>query len=139
MTFLLDTNAVSEPQKPKPDQGYLAWIEAQAADSLNVSVLTVGELRRGLLALPVGARRSRLEAWMIEALTAFGERILPIDLPIVTAWADLGAHHKRLGRVVSAVDELVAATALAHDLTVVTRNVRDFETSGCKLLSPWSD
>lgn len=139
MIYLLDTNAVSEPQKARPDSGYMAWLQAQEAQSLGISVLTLGELRHGLSALPIGGKRSQLETWFIEALTAFGDRVLPVDVPVVMAWADLALAHKRSGRAVSAVDELIAATALAHNLTVVTRNVRDFAASGCKLHTPWTN
>lgn len=138
MKYLLDTNAVSEPQRPNPDRGYMDWLAAQIPDDLAISALTFGELRRGVTALGPGRRRTELSAWLVEGLAFFGERILPIDLAVASAWADVWALHRRLGRPVGVVDELTAATALAHGLTVVTRNTRHFEVSGCDLLAPWS-
>lgn len=138
MRYLLDTNAVSEPQRPRPDPGYMAWIGEREAEDLAISALAYGELARGVAVLPAGKRRSELSAWLAEGLTFFGERILPVDVKVATVWADVWAANRRAGRVVGVVDELTAATALAHGLTVVTRNLDHFDESGCELLSPWS-
>ena len=138
MRFLLDTNAVSEPRRPAPDTGYLQWLSAQDPNDLAMSVLTFGELKRGVGVLAPGRRRTDLEAWLTEGLVSFGDRILPVDLSVTAAWADVSALHRGAGRAVGVIDELIAATALAHGLTVVTRNGRDFEASGCDLLVPWS-
>jgi toxin FitB len=135
LRFLLDTNAVSEPRRTLPDAGYLDWLSAQDAADLAISTLTFGELRR---ALAPGRRRTELDAWLTEGLASFAERILPVDLAVASAWADVSDLHKSLGRAVGVVDELIAATALAHGLIVVTRNAKDFEASGCDLLVPWS-
>ena len=137
--FLLDTNAVSEPQRAQPDAGYMGWIADQPAEHLYLSVLSLGELKRGVSGLPPGNRRGRIEAWLSEALALFSDRILAIDASVATGWADVSLSHRRAGAVVGAVDELMAATAIVHDLTVVTRNLRHFQASGCRLLSPWSD
>jgi toxin FitB len=139
LSFLLDTNAVSEPQKATPDRAYTRWLIEQRAEDLHISVLSLGELKRGVAMLQLGARRASIEAWLSEALVLFGSRMLPIDAPVATAWADVSLNHRRQGLTVGAVDELIAATALAHDLTVVTRNRRYFLASGCRLLSPWID
>jgi predicted nucleic acid-binding protein len=138
LSFLLDTNAISEVRRPRPDEGYVDWLRAQDGDLLHMSVLSLGELRRGLLALPVGGRHASIEAWLSETLSLFGTRILPIDSKVAAIWAELTLAHRTAGRVVGTVDELIAATALAHNLIVVTHNVRHFEASGCQLLSPWS-
>ena len=138
MRFLLDTNAVSEPRRTPPDQAYLDWLSAQDPNDLAVSALTFGELKRGITALAPGRRRTELGAWLTEGLTTFGDRILPVDVAVAAAWADVSGLHRSLGRAVGVVDELIAATALAHGLIVVTRNARDFEASGCDLLVPWS-
>jgi predicted nucleic acid-binding protein len=139
LSFLLDTNALSEPQRPRPDAGYMAWIDGQPAGDLYLSVLSLGELKRGLAALEPGARRVRIEAWLSQALAVFSDRMLPIDAAVATAWAAVSLNHRQAGLTISAIDELIAATAIVHDLTVVSRNLRDFQASGCKLLSPWSD
>jgi predicted nucleic acid-binding protein len=138
LRYLLDTNAVSEPRRLPPDRGYLDWIAARDPADLAISALTFGELKRGVAALPLGRRRAELEAWLTEGLSSFADRILPVDLSVASAWAEVSALHKRLGRAVGVIDELIAATALAHGLIVVTRNFRDFEASGCELQVPWS-
>ncbi|HTX48821.1 MAG TPA: type II toxin-antitoxin system VapC family toxin [Caulobacteraceae bacterium] len=138
MRFLLDTNAVSEPRQARPNAGYMRWIDGRDPDELAISALTYGELTRGIASLADGRRRSELSAWLAEALTFFGDRILPVDVGVAAAWAEVWLTHRRLGKSVGVVDELTAATAMAHGLAVVTRNVRDFEHSGCDLLTPWS-
>lgn len=138
MKYLLDTNAISEPRRTAPDTGYMRWIQARDPAELAISVLAYGELARGVNALTPGRRRTDLTAWLAEALTFFGDRILQIDVGVAAVWADVWLTHRRLGRQVGVIDELTAATALAHGLTVVTRNVRDFEYSGCDIASPWS-
>ncbi len=88
--------------------------------------------------MKAGARQSALQAWITRFVGDFGERILPLDVVVAGVWADLSADLQRQGRTVGLADEFIAATALAHGLIVVTRNVRDFEPTGCGLLSPWS-
>jgi predicted nucleic acid-binding protein len=139
LRYLLDTNAVSEPQRSNANAGYMAWLHRQESDDLAISALTVGELKRGVAVLEAGRRRSSLTAWIAEGLASFGDRILAVDARVASVWAEVGIRHRRAGRVVGAVDELIAATALAFDLAVVTRNLRDFEASGCQVLSPWAD
>jgi toxin FitB len=136
--YLLDTNAISEPRRPVPDAGYMLWIQDREPAELAISVLTYGELARGVNALTPGRRRTDLTAWLAEALTFFGDRILQIDVSVAAVWSDVWLTHRRLGQVVGVIDELTAATALAHGLTVVTRNMRHFEHSGCSVISPWS-
>ena len=103
-----------------------------------MSVLTVGELRYGTLILPDGPRREALEGWLARVLFTFSERTLHVDAQVATTWADVAARHRAALRTVSAADELIAATAIVHDLTLVTRNVRDFQFSGCRIVSPWT-
>lgn len=135
--FLLDTNVVSEPKRPAPDAGVVAWLSQHAPSDLHISVLTIGELRRGVLGLDPGARRNDLTAWVDDAVMMFAERVLAVDTKVAETWAQLNHRHRLAGLSVGSVDELLAATALAHDLTLVTRNLRHFEGSGCRLLSPW--
>lgn len=139
MSFILDTNALSEPQRPRPDVAYMAWLDEQVPLHLYTSVLSIGEVRHGAMSLPPGARRAAIEAWLQRALTAFGARILVIDVHVAETWAAVMKAHRQQRLTISAVDELIAATALVHDLTVVTRNVRHFEPSGCKLVCPWAE
>lgn len=138
MTFLLDTVAVSELTKPTRDSNFHSWWSGVHTEQLHHSALTIAELRKGSLLLPKGPKRRRIEEVIAAILLEQGERVLPIDLAVADAWAAVAVRHWTARLTISAVDELIAATAIAHDLTVVTRNVRHFEHSGCKLLSPWS-
>ena len=140
MSLLLDTNAVSEIIKTVPDPGFMSWFAGlDYADSdLHVSVLTIGEMRRGALKLAEGRRRSLLGTFISQTVAAYGSRLLPVDLPVIEAWSELADRYRREGVVVGFTDELIAATALVHDLTIITRNIRHFEHSGCRVLSPWS-
>lgn len=122
----------------------MTWFAESAAPEdrrhrVFVSVLVIGEIDKGILKLDHGARRDRLSRQRDFILTRYDARILPIDLETAQKWAEVTDRHRRAMRTVGAVDELIAATALIQDLTVVTRNVRHFEHSGCKLLSPWSE
>lgn len=135
--FLLDTNVISEPKRAQPDQGVIAWLNAQLLSDLHLSVITVGELRRGIVRLEPGRRRDDLDFWLEDMILRYGERILPVDLDVTERWASLAEANRAAGRPSEMSDELIAATAHVHGLTVVTRNVRHFEHSGCRVLSPW--
>ncbi|QTN19795.1 type II toxin-antitoxin system VapC family toxin [Brevundimonas sp. AJA228-03] len=145
MSFLLDTNAISESSRLSPNPGFAAWLEAfgkpeSREGRVSISVLTIAELKRGILRRK--ARRDPIERWsaFLEAvLQTCGSNILPVTLSVASQWAILAETNRANGVSVGVIDEMLAATALVHDLTVVTRNVRHFEHSGCKLLSPWSE
>lgn len=136
--FLLDTNAISEPKRARPDSGVVGWLGEQLLSDLHLSVLTVGELRRGVVRLEPGRRRDDLDFWLGELILRYEARILPVDLEVTERWASMAEANRAAGRVSDMTDELIAATAHVHGLTIVTRNVRHFEHSGCRLLSPWS-
>ena len=138
MRCLLDTNAVSEPTRLSPDPGYMRWFGGAEEADMFVSVITLGELRRGAMLMPEGARRTRYEAVHRQLMDWFADRVIAVDREIALAWGEHSAALRRIGRDLPLADQLLAATALIHDLTVVTRNVRHFEPSGCKLLCPWS-
>ena len=138
MSFLLDTNGVSETFKRASNPGFTSWLRDRNDQFLWISVLTLGELRYGMLLLPAGPKRDMLQAWIAQTQLAYAPRTLNVDAGVALAWSEVAARHRTALRTVSAADELIAATAIVHDLTVVTRNVRDFEASGCKLLSPWT-
>jgi toxin FitB len=138
LSFLLDANAVSEPKRQAPNDGFMDWLADSSETELSTSVLVVGELQRGVLKLPFGTRRSEIEAWIALVVVEFGDRILPIDVTIVRTWAEVAQRLRTAGAIIGSVDELIAATALARGLTLVTRNVRHFEPTGCRLVSPWS-
>lgn len=135
--FLLDTNAISEPKRPHPNAGVIAWLRDQLPSDLHLSVITVGELRRGIVRLEPGRRRDDLDFWLADMILRYADRILPIDLAVTERWATMAEANRAAGRASDITDELIAATAHVHGLTIVTRNVRHFEHSGCRVLSPW--
>lgn len=139
MTFLLDTNVVSEWAKPRPDVAVVRWLDEVDEDRVYLSTITIGELREGIDRLDTGRRRTDLDRWLSVDLTArFENRVLPVDTAVATRWGALRAVHGRAGRTLPVMDALIAATATEHGLTVVTRNVRDFEGLGPPLLNPWT-
>lgn len=138
MRYLLDTMIVSEAAKPAPNAGVLAWLEEQAALDLAISVLTLGEIGRGVARMADVRRKRLLSEWMRTHLPAhFEGRILPVDEDIARAWGELTAEADRAGHPLHVIDGLLLATARVHDLTLVTRNVRDFQDRGQDLLDPY--
>jgi predicted nucleic acid-binding protein len=136
--FLLDTNCISEIVGPKPEPRVVEWLEATEETLLNLSVLTLGEIRKGLAGLAQGKRRTRLESWLeVELQTRFAGRILPVDTAIADRWGVIAAEAKRRGKALSVIDGLLAATALHHNLTVVSRNASDFMGVQVQVLNPW--
>jgi predicted nucleic acid-binding protein len=136
--FLLDTNCISELVRPKPEPRVLEWMEAADETILYLSVLTMGEIRKGLAGLAQGKRRTLLETWLeVELQARFSGRIVPIDAAIANRWGQLAADAKRAGKPLSIIDGLLAATALHHDLTVVSRNTSDFTNTQVQVLNPW--
>ena len=135
MNFLVDTNAVSELRKKHPDPQVLAWFAQVDDEHLYFSVLSVGEIRRGVERLAESEQRRLLLTWLEHDLIPwFGERLLAVDLVVAERWGRLLAE---VGRPLPTVDSLLAATALVHNLTVVTRNVADFALPGVNVLNPW--
>ena len=138
MNLLLDTNVLSEVQRPAPDLKVLGWLDAIDEDRAYVSVASIAELRRGIALMDDGRRRDALAIWLANDLPArFAERILPIDRAVAERWGDLMAQSRRSGVALSVMDGFFAATALANDLTLVTRNVKDFASFGVPLFNPW--
>jgi predicted nucleic acid-binding protein len=136
--FLLDTNCVSELVRVKPEPRVLKWLEATDERMLYLSVLTLGEIRKGVAGLAQGRRRAHLETWLEVALQArFQDRILAIDAPVADRWGQLAAQAKSLGTPLPIIDGLLAATALHYDLTVVTRNATGFMNTRVQVLNPW--
>ncbi len=137
--FLLDTNVLSEfSRRGELDRWVKQWLEAADTDSLYASVLTIGEIRFGVALLPPGKRRSQLAQWLDRDLPEWFEgRILPINQAIADKWGLLRAQAQMNGRPLSVIDALLAATALHHDLTVVSRNVSDFSVVGLDVINPW--
>jgi predicted nucleic acid-binding protein len=138
VSFLLDTNVVSEWVKPQPNAGVVRWLYETDEDRFFLSVITLAELRFGVERLTPGARRNRLDVWIREELAArFEGRILAVDETIANMWGQVLARSEAEGRRMNLMDCFLAATAKAHKLTLVTRNRRDFSGSGCELIDPW--
>ncbi len=138
MSYLLDTNVVSEWVKPKPAESVVRWLAEVDEDQVFMSVVSFAELRRGVELLSRGRRRERLEKWLADELTPrFRGRVLLVDLPIADAWGRISARAARIGRTLGSMDGFFGATAIAHGLTLATRNVRDFHGLGVSLFNPW--
>ena len=136
--FLLDTNVVSELIRPKPDDNVVRWVEETDEAILFLSVLTLGEIRQGVERLRAGRRRGRLESWLqVDLLSRFQGRILGIDEAITDRWGRVAASAAAKGKPVPVIDGLLAATALHHNLTLVTRNTSDVAGTGVPTLNPW--
>ena len=135
MSYLIDTNVLSELRKRQPDANVVAWLEERPRQSLHLSVLSLGEIRKGIESVADAAFRQTLTDWLETDLpTYFVGRLLSIDAPVADRWGRVQA---TAGRTLPVIDGLLAATALQHDLTLVTRNVKDFAGLGVPLIDPW--
>lgn len=136
--ILLDTNVISEPQRREPHAGVLEWIDAQALETLYLSVITVAELRAGIALIPAGKRRDSLhENLEKRLLPMFANRVLSFDMACTTAYAGLLAKSRAAGLTVETADAFIAAIALANGFAVATRDTRPFETAGVSVINPW--
>ena len=135
MSYLIDTNVLSELRRKRPDPRVVSWLQARPRQSLFLSVLVLGEIRKGIERITVDSRRQALLSWLeVELPNYFLGRLLAIDAPTADRWGRLMAS---AGRPLPAVDGLLAATALQHDLTMVTRNSKDFAGLNLQLINPW--
>lgn len=140
MKVLLDTNVLSEVRRPAPDPKVLGWLDAIDEDRAFISVASIAELKRGIALMDACRRREALAAWLTEDLPArFAGRILPIDPAIAERWGDLMAQARQSGFALSVMDGFFAATALARELVLATRNTKDFAPLGVPLFNPWTD
>ena len=136
--YLIDTNVISEFLRPLCNERVRIWMEGVDREQLFVSVVTLGEFRKGLGVLPAGARRERLREAITDHLPAwFGTRILPVTQPIAECWGEFEAKRQLMGRPLNVPDAQIAATAFLHRLTLVTRNSKDFQDLGVALFDPW--
>ncbi len=138
MKYLLDTCLISELVKKVPNPAVVSWLNEQDEQSLFLSVLTIGELQKGISKLPDGARKDELQAWVEHDLTLrFTGRIIEIELEAMLIWGRLQGEYERKGESLPVMDSLIAATAKAHGLVVVTRNVKDIERCQVRVCNPW--
>lgn len=140
MGYLLDTCVLSELAKPRPNAGVLAWLEAADETQLHLSVVTFGELEKGIARLPASARRRKLEQWLRQELAArFDGRLLDVDRKVAQRWGAISGASEARGAPLPVIDALIAATGLVHGLDVVTRNTADLERCGAHCLNPWQE
>lgn len=137
MSYLADTNAVSEFKKKTPNQNVLDWFAAQTEESLFLSVITIGEIEKGIAKILDPGGKAGYETWLNNLIVRFDQRILPISIKVARRWGELYGMLQRTGRVLPNWDSLIAATALEYDLTIVTRNQSDFAQTGVKILNIW--
>jgi predicted nucleic acid-binding protein len=137
VTYLLDTNVLSETRKRQPAEGVIEWITATPPERLHVSVLTMGEIEQGIARIRGRGDRQQaaaLEGWLREVELGFADRILPVTMPVASTWG-----RQQYARPLPVIDALIAATARVNGMTVVTRNVKDFEHSGVEVLNPFAN
>jgi predicted nucleic acid-binding protein len=132
--YLVDANVLSEPTKPAPDQHVIRWLRQHEID-LAIDTIVLGELEYGILLLPAGQRRTKLEKWFAQGIRCM--RLLEFDADSASAWARLLARLKKRGFVMPIKDSLIAASALAHGLTVATRNIADYKSAGVRCVNPF--
>lgn len=139
MKYLLDTNVVSELVARQPNQAVLDWLDALDPNTVYLSVITIGEIKRGIEKLPDSIRQRELREWLEDQLLVrFAGHILAVDTAVMLTWGELTAELDRRGRPLPALDSLIAALARRYRCTLVTRNEKDFQDAGVPLLNPWS-
>ncbi len=138
MNYLLDTCVISEFTRRQPNQNVIDWIDSIDEEKLFISVISVGEIQRGIERLPNSHRKTELLGWMNNGLLQrFSGRITGIDAPTMFVWGSLTARLETAGQPMSVMDSLITASALQNNLIVVTRNIADFLPSGVQLINPW--
>ncbi len=139
MKYLIDTCVIGEVVKPKPSVKVLSWLKKQEESQLYISVLTLGEISKGIEKIKDGKRKKELHLWLTDDLRGrFSGRILPVNEQVAMTWGQIQGKAELRGKSMPAIDGLIAATALVFDMIVVTRNTSDMEESGVVLLDPWN-
>ncbi len=140
MSFLIDTNVVSELIKGSPNRGVVQWVNSVDEDRIYLSVVTIAEIRNGIERLTDGSKRRQLESWLtMDVSLRFDNRILPIDYEVASEWGSVIAERQEQGRPIGVMDGFIVATARVHRLTLVTRNTSDFFGSLEEIVNPWVD
>jgi tRNA(fMet)-specific endonuclease VapC len=138
MRYLLDTNVISELVAAKPSQRVVKWIDSLDPNDVYLSVITIGEIRKGIEKLPESRRKTRLRIWLTsDLLLRFDGHILPLDVEVMLTWGELTGRLERVGKPLSAIDSLIAALALHHECSLATRNEDDFRETGVVIVNPW--
>ena len=136
--ILLDTNVISEPLRPRPDQKVLAWLDAQALETLYLSTVSLAELLLGIESLPAGKRRKALAALDEQIITMFGDRIVPFDLAAAESYAQIVTRARHHGHLIAVADAQIAAIAASRQFTVATRDQAPFKAAGILVINPWT-
>ncbi|MFZ2956909.1 MAG: type II toxin-antitoxin system VapC family toxin [Candidatus Ozemobacteraceae bacterium] len=139
MKYLIDTCVVSELVKPHPNKMLLNWMNITPSDRLFLSVITIGEIRKGLTKIPNSKRKDSLTEWLNTLIEDYQDRILPIDLTVAENWGEMLGLAEKMGMPMSSMDSLIAAVARANNLVLVTRNESDFKASNIPIINPWKD
>ncbi|GLS22627.1 ribonuclease VapC [Labrys miyagiensis] len=138
MRILLDTNVLTEVRRVKPDLGVLRWLDELDEDRTVISVISLAEIRRGIVLMDEGRRKADLAAWLAHDLPQrFAGRVLSVNADVVLSWGDLMGQARKKGVGLASLDAFIAATAHAHDLILATRNISDFQDLGLDLINPW--
>ena len=138
MKYLLDTCVISELVTKAPNPHVVRFIDSLEPDNVFLSVITIGEIVKGIEKLPTSKRKRNLHTWLQEdLLIRFDDKIFSLDINILTEWGKLTARAETAGKPMSAIDSLIAATVLAYELALITRNVGDFESAGIEIINPW--
>ena len=140
MRYLLDTNVISEMVAKRPDPRVLRWLSAQNPDDIYLSVITIGELSKGIERLPASKRKETLRSWLHDDLLArFSGHILTLDVDVMLTWGRMTSRLQRSGRPLPAIDSLLAVLAEHHHCVLVMRNAADYSDIGLTVLNPWAD
>lgn len=139
MRVLLDTCVLSELRRPKGNPGVRRAVEAPESDSLFVSVVSIGEIAKGIALLKESKNKRELQEWLQALERYYADRVLPVGLETSRTWGELTAAAQKAGKIVAASDGLIAATARRHGLHLMTRNTEHFEPTDVLLLNPWAD
>lgn len=140
MSFLLDTCVLSDMVSRQPCTRVRAWLDSVPEERLYLSVLTIGEIRKGIEKLPRSQRRDRLNQWLVDELVPrFAQRLITLDAAVMLTWGELMGRLEKNGVPMPAIDSLIAASALHAGLTLVTRNVADFAQAGVAVVNPWAE
>lgn len=137
MNYLLDTCLFSEFKKPQPEPKVVNWLAGQLEETLFLSVVTIGEIQKGISGLVPSKKRTDLENWLQSLIIRYDERILPLGTDEMLFWGDVIIKLEKKGRVLPFMDSLIAATALKHNLFLITKNESDFKNTGVKILNVW--
>ena len=137
MKYLLDTCILSETVRPRPDERVLRWFQATDRTLMYTPAVVLGEIRKGIVRMPKGSRRNLLEGWLERYRVNYVQRIVPFDADVAHSWGTLVGQLQSKGVTLPIIDSQIAATALHHDMTLVTRNVKDMESTGVRLFNPF--